>query len=132
MTKQNNQPGAEPVERRTKHWRTTGVCVLLLGGVIAGLVWWRGTQSPSIQDDPAMLGFNRAAHRQMGMFFGKSGYLIDDLLDSLKEPDTQAILIGATALVIAIVCFLFARLPAASHPEHDIFKPSQPEKDGES
>jgi len=104
--------------------------MLLLGGVIAGVVWWLGTRSPSIQDDPAMQGFNRAAHRQMGMFFGKSGYLIDDLLDSLKQPGTQAILIAATALVIASGCFLFARLPAASNPKHDIFKPSQPEKDG--
>lgn len=129
MTKPSTQPGVEPAERRSGQWRTAGVCVLLLGGVIAGAVWWLGSRSPSIQDDPAMLGFNRAAHRQMGMFFGKSGYLIDDFLDSLKQPGTQAILIAATALVIATGCFLFARLPAA-HPEHDIFKPSQPEKDG--
>lgn|GEM_PF-410122 len=129
ITKQCTQTGAEPAERRTKQWRTAGVCVLLLGGVITGAVWWHGTRSPSIQDNPAMLGFNRAEHRQMGMFFGKSGYLIDDFLDNLKQPGTQAILIGVTTLIIATGCFIFARLPAPN-PDHDIFKPSWPEKAG--
>lgn len=129
ITTQITQPGAEPADQRARQWRTAGVCVLLLGGVIAGVVWWLGTRSPSIQDNPAMLGFNRAEHRQMGMFFGKSGYLIDDFLDNLKQPGTQAILIGTTALVIATGCFIFARLPAP-HPDHDIFKPSRPEKAG--
>jgi len=61
-------------------------------------------------DDPAMLGFNRAAERQMGVLYGKQGQLISDLDDWIKRPGPQALLIAGSAAVIALGCFLFSRV----------------------
>ena len=61
-------------------------------------------------DDPAMLGFNRAEHRQMGQLFGKMGSLMDDWSDDLHQPGTQAMLIVMVALLVAAGFFYFARL----------------------
>jgi len=63
-----------------------------------------------MMDDPAMLGFNRAEHRQMGQLFGRMGNLIDDWSDDLKQPGTQAILIVVAAILIAAGLFYIARL----------------------
>ena len=76
-----------------------------------------------------MLIFNRKSHQQMGMFFGKSGYLMDDLFDALKQPGTQAVLILATSALLAGGCLLLSRLPEPP-PNPDFFKPSRPAGDG--
>jgi hypothetical protein len=109
--------------RRTRRWQKLAVVILLLGGLVAGLVFWRGQPAAALADDPAMLGYDRASHRQMGMFFGKSGYVIDDLLDQLKKPDTQALLIFATAVLLAGGCLFFSRQPEIP-PDPDFFEPS--------
>jgi hypothetical protein len=87
-----------------------GVIVLLLGISGACLVYWMGTRSPDLSDDLSMLGYNKAQTRQMGMLYGKSGLLIEEWSNDLKQPGTQAILIAAASVIIASVCFYFARL----------------------
>ena len=57
-----------------------------------------------------MLGYNRAQTRQMEQLYGKSGLLIEEWFDDLKQPGTQAILIAAVSALIAAGCFYFARL----------------------
>lgn len=84
--------------------------MLLLGLVAAGLVYWLEMRSADLMDDRAMLGYNRAAHRQMGQLFGKMGNLVDDWSEDLKQPGTQAILIVLGSAVAAAGCFYFARL----------------------
>jgi hypothetical protein len=46
----------------------------------------------------------------MEMLYGKSGELIEDWFNDLKQPGTQAIIIAGAAIVIAAGCFYFARL----------------------
>jgi len=98
--------------------------VLLLGLVSAGAVYWLQPRAPEYSDDPAMLGFNRSAERQLDMLYGKQGELIEDFNNSLKDPGTQAILILIAAAVVAAGFFHFARIseeeaepPAASESD---------------
>ena len=88
----------------------TGVIVLLLGISSACLVYWIGTRSPDLSDDLSMVRFNKAESRQMAMLYGKMGLLIEDWVNDLKQPDTQATLIVTTSILIALGCFYFARL----------------------
>ena len=106
---QHDEPLSEP-RRRVRRYRITGVILLLLGISGAGLVYGLGSRSPDFSDDPAMMRFNRAEQRQMGILYGKQGQMIEDLTDSLKQPGTQAFLIVAAAAVIAAGCFYFARI----------------------
>jgi len=96
--------------RRPRQLRLAGVIVLFLGIGGAGTVYWRGTRAADLSDDPAMLGYNRAEERQMGILYGKQGELIEDFSNDLKQPGTQAGIILAATVAIAGGCFYFARL----------------------
>lgn len=87
-----------------------GGVVLLLGIGGAGTAYWLGTRAPDLSDDPAMIGYNRAEDRQMGILYGKQGALIEDLTNELKQPETQAGISVVAAVVIAAGCFYFAQL----------------------
>ncbi len=87
-----------------------GVVVLVLGMAGAGVVYWLGTRSPDLSGDLSMVGFNRAESQQMGRLYGKSGLLIDEWVNDLKQPGTQATIIAVVATLFAAGCFYFARL----------------------
>jgi hypothetical protein len=108
-----NKKMPDPVSLSKQHarrLRIAGVIVLALGIVGAGMVYWLGTRAADLNDDPSMLGFDRAETRQMGILYGKQGELIEDWVNDLKQPGTQAIIIAAAAVIIALICFYFARL----------------------
>ena len=102
--------GLGPSSKWSARLKAIGVTVLLLGIGSAGTVYWAGTRSANLNDNLSMVGFNRAAQRQMGQLYGKMGLLIEKWSDDLKQPGTQAILILAASLLIAAGCFYFARL----------------------
>jgi hypothetical protein len=107
-------------KRYGRRLRIVGIVILLLGGAGAGWVYWLGAKSAALMNDPEMLGFNRAKHWQMGVMFGGMGNLMDDLAEDLKQPATQAILIVVVSVIIAAVCFLFARAQeAANNTDND-------------
>ena len=87
-----------------------GVIVLVLGIAAAGIVYWLGMRAPDLSNDLSMLGFNRAETRQMGQLYGKSGLLIEQWTEDLKQPGTQAIIIVVFSTLIAAGCLYFARL----------------------
>ena len=107
--------GLDPALRR-KRFQAAGVLVLIVGVLSAAVVYWRGTRSPDLSDDPSMLGFNRAEERQMGLLYGKMGSLIEGWKDDLKKPGTQATLIMLAALAVAGGCFFVSRLPDGAPP----------------
>jgi hypothetical protein len=74
-------------------------------------VYWLGIRSGNLADDPAMLNYYKAESRQMGMLYGKEGLLFEELHNNLKQPKTQALLIGAGSVVVAAGCFIWARFP---------------------
>jgi hypothetical protein len=108
----DDQPSAPapPSRRRTRRLRTIGVLVLVLGLVAAGAVYWLGTRDADLSGKLSMQGFDRAERRQMGRLYGKSGLLIDEWTDDLKQPSTQAILIAGFSAAVFAGCFYFARL----------------------
>jgi hypothetical protein len=108
-----NDKTASPVSsarRRARRLRITGVIILLMGIAGAGIVYWLGTRSPDFSDDLSMVGYNKPQELQMKKLYGKSGELIEDWSDDLKQPGTQAIILVVTAALIAGGCFYFARL----------------------
>ena len=110
MTPIDKTSGPHSSSRRSAQLRMIGIVVLVLGLGSAGVVYWLGTRSPDVMDDISMLGYNKAQTRQMGMLYGKMGLLIENWTNDLKRPDTQAILITTTSILITLGCFYFARL----------------------
>lgn len=110
MTDTKPSAPAPPSNRRARKLRAIGVIVLALGIAGAGIVYWLGTRDADLSNDPSMQGFNRAEQRQMGQLYGKSGLLIDEWSDDLKQPGTQAVLIAGFSVAIFAGCFYFARL----------------------
>jgi len=102
---------ADNSSRRTaRRLKIAGSSVLALGIAAAGLVYWLGTRNADLSDDPSMQGFNRAEQRQMGELYGKSGQLIEDWSEDLKQPGTQAVIIVVVSGLVAAGCFYFAHL----------------------
>jgi hypothetical protein len=101
---------APPSKGRARQLRIAGVILPALGIAAAGLVYWLGTREPDLSNDPSMQGFNRAEQRQMGQLYGKSGRLIDEWAEDLKQPVTQATLILIFSGLVGAGCFYFARL----------------------
>jgi hypothetical protein len=108
MMANNPQPDPAPVSRRCARLRLIGIAALLAGMIGAGMVYW--THSPDLNDDLAMVGFDRAQRRQMGQLYGKMGTFIEDWSDDLEQPGTQAVLILGFSTIVAGGCFYFARL----------------------
>ena len=108
MIEQPPAPG--PSSKKSARLRKIGVIVLVLGIAGAGAIYWRGTRSANLNDDLAMQAFNRAEQRQMGQLYGKSGLLIEQWSDDLKQPGTQAALLAVASALAAAGCFYFARL----------------------
>jgi hypothetical protein len=96
--------------QRARRLRVIGVIVLALGIGGAGILYWLRTRSPDLTDDLSMVGYNRAQTRQMGQLYGKSGLLIEQWSEDLKQPGTQAILIVIFSTLITAGCFYLARL----------------------
>ena len=113
MTVNDKTAGPDPSRKQRARLRIIGVIVLLLGIGSAGIVYCFGSRSADSTEDPLLAGYSeaqsRAESRQMGLLYGKSGVLIDDLCDDLKRPGTQAIIIASVSALIASGCFYLAR-----------------------
>lgn len=94
-----------------KKLKRAGVIILAVGLVGAGVVYWLGRRAEDWSDDPAMMGFDKQQGLQMAQLYGKSGQLVDDLVNDLKQPGTQAGLIVGVSVVASWICFRLARPP---------------------
>jgi hypothetical protein len=120
MTANNNTTGPiSSVRRQPRRLRITAAIVLLLGIFGADGVYWLGTRSAQVSDDPSMLGNEKAQSRQEEILYGKQAVLIDEWLADLKRPGTQAVIIVVTAALVAGGCFYFARLLDAADEQGD-------------
>ncbi len=100
------------ISKRQARLRRLGWFVMLVGLISAGLVYWRGRRLPDWRNDPAMASYYREELRQAQIVYGQMGLAAVEVLEALRQPDTQAILIGAVSALAASGCFLLARLPA--------------------
>lgn len=110
MKTQQPNPGIAPPEKIARRLRRIGIVVLSLALVSASLFYWQGRQSKDVSNDPSMGGFNKANQRQMEIMYGKMGTVTEDLVQHLKQPTTQAVIILLAGGFIAVACFYFARL----------------------
>ena len=102
--------------------------ILGLGIISAGLDYWLVSRSQYALDDLSQLSADKKAIHQMGVIYGRSGYLIDDLENAIARPGVQASLILGLAGLLAAGCWYFSRLPAPE-PLDDFFKPSEKKQD---
>ncbi|HLP78770.1 MAG TPA: hypothetical protein VK327_17850 [Candidatus Paceibacterota bacterium] len=108
---QMSDPEKPVIARATasqRRLRVLGVLILLFGISGAGFVYWHGNRSAEVMDDFSTVGFNKARTRQMAILFGKSGLMVQDLSDHLRDPGVQAGIILTVALVASAGCFYFA------------------------
>jgi hypothetical protein len=111
MTANNKTPGRISSTKRQARWlRIIAAIVLLLGIFGADAVYWLGTRSTNLPDDPSMMGNEKAESRQEQILYGNQAVLVDNLTHKLKQPGTQALIIVVAAALVAGGCFYFARL----------------------
>jgi hypothetical protein len=89
------------------------VCVLAVGLIGAEVTYLRGTRSGNSLDDPSLLGFDKAAARQVATLYGQQGVIVQGWSNDLAKPGTQAVIIVAATLLVSGVCFYIASLLAA-------------------
>ena len=106
---QMTDTSATDSRRQARRLKIAGLIILLAGIIAAGLVYWIGSRAEDLNDNPAMLGFNRAEERQMGQLYGKSGQMMDEWLDDLQQPGTQAGIIVAVSVGAAWICLFVSR-----------------------
>jgi hypothetical protein len=108
-----NTQTADPVSsarRQARLLRIVAAVVLVLGIFGADLVYWLGTRSAVVSDDPSMLGNEKAESRQAEILYGKQAGMVQDWSDELKRPGVQAVIIVVTAVLVAGGCVYFAGL----------------------
>ena len=98
-----------PGKLRARRFRLVGALIFLMGLAAASTVYWLGTRAPDLSNDPSMVGFDRAARRQIGVLYGRFGELTEDLSEYLKRPGVQAGIIVLVSAVLGYGCFFFAR-----------------------
>ena len=109
MSVEDQASARAAAQRQCVRLRKIGLTILLVGLFSAGFVYWRGTRVAEPEDDLAMLGYHRAMSHQMGVLWGKSGLMTDDLVTALKQPRTQAALIAGTTIPLALIFFYLGR-----------------------
>lgn len=95
-------------KRRVKRLKLVGIIILVLGLAVAGLVYWIGSRPQDLSDDPQMLGNEKAEKQQEEIVLGQYGVVID----ALKQPGTQAVIIIAVSALAGSTCLYFAHLLA--------------------
>jgi hypothetical protein len=86
-----------------------GAIVLCAGLAIAAALFLSRGNSTLPEDDNSTLGYYKTTTRQAGELYGKSAVVVDDLSSRLKQPRTQAMIVGITSVVLGMGCFFLAR-----------------------
>lgn len=105
-----NPGGLLETKQRARHFRIAAAAVLVCGFLCAGWVYWRGSKAVDLSNDPSMMGYDKKRQYQMEMYYGRQGLVLDQLIEALKQPKTQALLILAGSVLIAGGCFYVAHL----------------------
>jgi hypothetical protein len=110
MTDDSTTAHARLARRRPRIFRIAAVVVLILGTGGAVLVYELGSHADDLSNDPSMIGYDRAANQQTDVLLGKQGELFEGWMNDLKQPDTQAVIIIGTTVLVALACLKIARL----------------------
>ena len=108
---------------RSARVRVAGTLVLVCGIVGACLFYWIQTRSLPQAIDEFAAGYEKARQRQMGIMMGNLGVVMVGWMETLADPAAQALMIAASAALVAAVCFRVAWLMDLPEPDE---KPWQP------
>jgi hypothetical protein len=83
--------------------------IVLAGGVVAAILfYWITSRNAPPELDERAAGFLKARDHQLGQLMGPLGVMMNQWMDVLQRPLSQAILIAAGGAVIAWACFRLA------------------------
>jgi hypothetical protein len=105
------------LNREKARLRLTGVIVLSLGLISAGVLYWARSRDANL--DQYREAQARAETHQMQWLYGTSGGLTEDLTNALKRPADQAVIIAVVSGLIAAGCFYLGRPLPESDPGND-------------
>jgi hypothetical protein len=105
----NNSTNPHASSRLRTRLRAIGVIVLLLGLAGAVAVYWMGSLAMEGTDNRLLAGPSRAELHQVELLYGTFGLRIIEMMNGLKYPGTQAVIIATVSIVIALGCFYLAR-----------------------
>ena len=99
-------------QQRRVRYRKIGIAVLVLG-IVGALALYLVRTHLAESADSTLTQYDNATERvesrQMGMLYGKSGQQMAGLIDDLKYPGPQSVVIGLVAVLIAMGFFTAAR-----------------------
>jgi hypothetical protein len=120
---------SSPLKRNAELWKTAGVAMLVLGFVVASLIYWSGEKSLTRASDDRQTPVEetrwkdgslspedlKGSSRTIEMNYGKVSVLIVNWLhrfEQLKPHQLLAVLVATIATLVAVTCFFMAnRLP---------------------
>ena len=97
---------------RSARYKKIGIAVLVVGIVGALALYFVRVHMAESADSLTEQYDNsteRTETRQMGMLYGKSGQQMQDLIDDLKYPGPQSVILGLVAFIMAMGFFTAAR-----------------------
>jgi hypothetical protein len=96
--------------RLANRLRFIGSGVLVLGVTGAYLFYRATAQSAAPTMDELLPGYSERRARQNGILMGSFVVWLLESADELKEPGTQALIIAAVSVLVALCCFRVAWL----------------------
>jgi hypothetical protein len=96
--------------------RIAGRVVLVCGVVAALLFYWMKSRNAEPELDELAAGYLKARDHQLVQLMGPFGVMMNQWMDVLQRPLSEAILIAAGGAIIAWACFRLAE--TADDPEN--------------
>jgi hypothetical protein len=90
--------------------RVIGTIVLVFGLTGACLFYWTYARSSGPTMDDLLPGYSQQRARQTAILMGSLVVTLLGWVEALKDPGTQAAIIGGVSVLVALGCFRVARL----------------------
>ena len=90
--------------------------VIIVGGIVAAIVfYWIQWRNAEPEVDELAAGYIKARDHQLGQLMGPLGVMMNQWMEVLQRPLSEAILIAAGCGLVAWVCFRLADAEDAEH-----------------
>ena len=99
-----------PGRRRARQFRQAGIAVVLLGLCGMGLVYFLEKPPEALPDGFTSADDSKIQTQATEVNYGRQGVVIGDLMDDLKQPHTQILIVAAVSVLLAAGCFYLGRL----------------------
>ncbi len=90
--------------------RKIGALVLAAGLAGAGLLYWKGPPPRNLSDEVSTARTSKKLAHEIELNTGKAGLMVNDLMENLQYPKTQAAIMAVASVLVGAGCFYIARL----------------------